>query len=114
MSLDFLPTDIENMIVNYRNQIEISEKYDKVVAEFKKKYTKKYSWLGQNLLGQNTSVWRRDKCTIYELINGALIVAKEGFYDYEEDLYEYEETCVIFKDKCYYKRSEIDNILNLI
>ena len=104
MSLDFLPKELENIIVNYCNQIEISEKYDTVVAEFKK-YAKRYSCIEQSL-----SVWykNRDESTHYELFKGTLIVAKEGSF------YEYEETCVIYKDKCYYNHSEIYGILNLI
>ena len=40
--MDFLPLDIENIILDYKNELEFTEKYDKIIKSIliHKKYTK--------------------------------------------------------------------------
>ena len=82
--MDILPKDLENIIKDYKYNIEITESYDKVIKEFKKIFDFKVNYL------DNTRIIRIIKLHSHEYRFSTFCNKCGNFGDIAEAVYENE------------------------
>ncbi len=91
--MDLLPKDLENIVDNYKEQLEVSENYKKVIKEFKTTYQFDNSELG------NARIIRKIKWHSYDYRFSTFCIKCGNFGDITESIYQ-NEKCVRTLGEC--------------
>jgi len=97
MSLDFLPKEIEGIIIDYKNQLDTSEKYKKVIDDIKEESNYRYP------IYDNITCWGNVIYHSWKLYGSDVLLIM--------DEYDYAIFCIIYEDKSYYDQGTIEFIM---
>lgn len=101
MSLEFLPQEIEDIIYNYKHQMEFTEKFEEVIDEFDELVDREYMYHEES----NTTYWGY---TVYEGKQlhdlDLLLISRENEF--------HNPRCAIYGDRCYTDETTLDWIID--